>query len=190
MVFSLIKLLLPLLTISENVENLLGVNGPLTFNKTEFNLSLSGKPEKNMVLHVYLPKGEDLDNYNQKTTLILLNSKKDIDGVIKDKIKDLAQRQKLDFNCTYSVQEMVEGKESMIEYVQTESDGKKLSEAEYSLSRVKWLSENDNGNYILIYTYTWRTYDAEAQDMIKNIKSYRTDFLNELSKKELPEVKY
>ena len=73
----------------KNIDDLIGVKGPLVFNKTEFQLSLSGQPEKNLTLHVYLPKGEDLDTYNQKVSLIVLDTKKDVDGVIKAKLKDL-----------------------------------------------------------------------------------------------------
>lgn len=189
MVLSFIGLLIHLALFQENLEDLLGVKGPLQFNKTDFHLYLSGRPEKNMTLHVYLPKGEDLDNYNQKLSLTLLNTKKDVVGVIKDKIKALAARQKTDFNCKFSSRDLVEGKETIIDYTQSESDGKKLSEAEINVSRVKWLSDHDNGSYILVYTYSWRTYDAEAVDMIKNINSYKVEFLQEISQKEVPQVK-
>lgn len=189
MILSFISLILGLFSFQENVNDLLGVAGPLQFNKSDFHLHLSGKPEKNMTLHVYLPKGEDLDNYNQKLSLIVLNTKKDVDGVIKDKLKDLATRKKTDFNCTFSNQDLVEGKESIVEFIQTEVNGKNLSEAEFNISRVKWLTDTDNGNYILIYTYSWRTYEAEAVDMVKNINTYKADFIQEISKKEMPEIK-
>ena len=189
MILSFISLIFSFFSLQENVNDLLGVTGPLQFNKSDFHLYLSGHPEKKMTLHVYLPKGEDLDNYNQKLSLIVLDTRKDVNGVIKDKLKDLATRQKTDFNCTYSNLDLEEGKESIVEYLQTEGSGKKLSEAEFNISRVKWLSDNDNGNYILIYTYSWRTYEAEAVDMVKNINTYKTEFIQEISKKELPEIK-
>lgn len=189
MILSFISIILGLFSFQENVNDLLGVAGPLQFNKSDFHLYLSGQPEKNMTLHVYLPKGEDLDNYNQKVSLIVLNTKKDVDGVIKDKLKDLAIRKKTDFNCTYSNLDLVEGKESIVEFIQTEVNGRKLSEAEFNISRVKWLTDTDHGNYILIYTYSWRTYDDEAVDMVKNINTYKADFIQEISKKELPEIK-
>jgi hypothetical protein len=189
MILYFISFLATFFNFQGDVDDLLGVKGPLQFNKSDFNLYLSGQPEKNMTLHVYLPKGEDLDNYNQKMSLIVLNTKKDVDGVIKDKLKELATHKKTDFNCSYSNSDLVEGKESIVEYLKSESNGKKLSEAEYTISRVKWLSDNDQGNYILIYTYSWRTYEAEAVDMIKNLKSYKADFIQEMSKLELPVVK-
>ena len=109
--------------------------------------------------------------------------------MIKDKLKDLVTRKKTDFNCTFSNQDLVEGKESIVEFLQTEVNGKNLSEAEFNISRVKWLTDTDNGNYILIYTYSWRTYEAEAVDMVKNINTYKADFIQEISKKEMPEIK-
>lgn len=189
MILSFVGIVLNFLGFYQNVDDLLGVKGPLSFNKTEFHLALSGHPEKGMSLHTYLPKGEDLDNYNQKISLIVLYTKKDINGVIKSKLKDLATRQKTDFNCTYSTHDILEGKETIVEYVQTEGKDKKLSEAELNISRLKWLSDSDDGNFILIYTYSWRTYDDEAVDMIKNIKTYKSDFVQELSKKEMPSVR-
>jgi hypothetical protein len=189
MILSFISIILGLFSFQENVNDLLGVKGPLQFNKSDFQLYLSGQPEKNMTLQVYLPKGEDLDNYNQKLSLIVLNTNKDVDGVIKDKLKGLATRKKTDLNCNYSVTDVNDGKESIVEFIQTEGSGKKLSEAEFNISRVKMLSSNDKGNYLLIYTYSWRTYEAEAVDMVKNIATYKSDFILELSKKEMPEVK-
>jgi hypothetical protein len=189
MLLTFVSFLISILGSYENIDDLIGVKGPLVFNKTEFQLSLSGQPEKNLTLHVYLPKGEDLDTYNQKVSLIVLDTKKDVDGVIKAKIKDLVARQKTDFNCTYSAIDLVEGKEMLVEYIQTEMNGKKLSEAEFHISRVKWLTDHNNGSYMLIYTYSWRTYDEEATDMIKNIQTYKTEFIQELSKKEMPEVR-
>ena len=41
----------------------------------------------------------------------------------------------------------------------------------------------------MIMTYSWRTYEGEALDMIKNLSNYKTEFIQEMSKKELPEVK-
>jgi len=189
MVLSFLSIFLQLFHSTENTTDLLGVQGPLQFNKTEFQLSLSGKPEKNMTIHIYLPKGEDLDNYNQKLSLLVINTKKDVDGVVKAKLKELTERQKLDFNCKFSANDLVEGKEMLVEYIQSETNGKSLSEAEYSVSRIKWLTDSDDGNYIMIMTYSWRTYEAEAVDMIKNLSTYKTEFIQEMSKKELPEVK-
>jgi len=189
MTLSFISLLLHLLATEENTTDLMGVKGPLQFNKSDFHLALSGQPEMNMTMQVYLPKGEDIDNYNQKLSLLVLNTKKDVDGVVKAKLKDLTTRQKLDFNCKYSAIDLVEGKEMLVEYIQSETDGKKLSEAEYNVSRVIWLSESDAGNYILIMTYSWRTYNEEAVDMVKSLDTYKQEFIQEMSKKELPEVK-
>jgi hypothetical protein len=189
MLLSFLSILLHLFHTSENTTDLLGVPGPLQFNKTEFHLALSGKPEKNMTMHMYLPKGENLDNYNQKLSLLVINTKKDVDGVIKAKMKELTARQKLDFNCKFSTNELADGKEMLVEYIQSETNGKSLSEAEYSVSRVKWLTESEDGNYIMILTYSWRTYEEEAVDMIKNLNTYKTEFIQEMSKKELPEIK-
>lgn len=189
MLLTILSFLIKCLGFQSNIDDLIGVKGPLQFNKTEFHLSLSGQPEKNMTLHVYLPKGEDLDNYNQKLSLIVLNTKKDVDGVVKAKLNDLATRKKLDFNCNYSTQDIVEGKDVLVEYIQTETNNKKLSEAEFNISRVKWLTDHDNGSYLLIYTYSWRTYDEEAVDMLKNIQTYKLEFIQELGKKEMPDVR-
>lgn len=189
MLLTILSFLIKCLGFQSNIDDLIGVKGPLQFNKTEFHLSLSGQPEKNMALHVYLPKGEDLDNYNQKLSLIVLNTKKDVDGVVKAKLNDLATRKKLDFNCIYSTQDIAEGKDVLVEYVQTETNNKKLSEAEFNISRVKWLTDHDNGSYLLIYTYSWRTYDEEAIDMLKNIQTYKLEFIQELGKKEMPDVR-
>ena len=95
--------------------------------------------------------------------------------------------------CTLDVYkrqvDIVDGKDVLVEFIQSETINKKLSEAEFNISRVKWLTDNDNGNYILIYTYSWRTYEEEAVDMINNIETYKTDFIQELSKKELPDIR-
>jgi len=41
----------------------------------------------------------------------------------------------------------------------------------------------------LIFTRSWRTYEEETVDIIKNLNTYKTEFIQEMSKKELPEIK-
>ena len=41
----------------------------------------------------------------------------------------------------------------------------------------------------MIFTRSWRTYEEETLDIIKNLNTYKTEFIQEMSKKELPEIK-
>lgn len=172
-----------------DVADLIGVKGPIHFHKTEFELALSGNPDNGMYLHVYLPKGENIETYNQKMSILVIKSNKDINEIIKSKLKDLALRKKKDFNCQYSNNELIEGKEFLVEAITTESNDKSVSEAEYTLSRVTHLESTDTEHTILIYSYSWRTYDSESQDLLKNIHSFKQDYIEEISKATLPVVK-
>lgn len=171
-----------------NVENILGVNGPLTFNKTKFELALSGTPDKNLYLHAYLPNGEAIETYNQKMSLLLIETDTELEEIVTSKIKDLAEYKKKDRNAQYSSREIKNGAEYIVEYTKCDYNGPKINLVEYNVSKVKRINTNGGKKAILIYTYSWRSYDEETTQFLNSLKEFKEDFILEMSSTEMPSV--
>ena len=77
----------------------IGVKGPLTFNKTSFNLSWTDKPNDTYFIQEYLPKDEKAENFNQMLTLHLFDKDIKVKNAVKQKIQELDTRKKTDPTC-------------------------------------------------------------------------------------------
>ena len=67
-------------------QNVLGVAESIKFAKTEFKLALSGVPENGMYMHIYLPEGEDVVNYNEKLSLMVIQTDTTASQIVRKKI--------------------------------------------------------------------------------------------------------
>lgn len=187
---SLILSIFTFLNFGEETTDLLGVKGPIKFHNTDFVLSLSGQPDNNMLLHVYLPKGEDLEIYNQRISLLVIHTEDNINKVVKKKLNELTQRQKQDYNCKFEAKELKEDSEFLIESVVSESNNGAISEAEYTVTRVKAFTTTESKGAILIYSYSWRTYEDEAKQMLNNLAELKKVYLQAMMTSEIPKVKF
>lgn len=171
-----------------SVENILGVEGPLVFNKTSFELNLSGHPDNNMYLQAYLPKNESIESYNQKLSLLLIETDTEIEEVISSKIKELSDYKKKDHNALFSSREIKNGAEYIVEFTKCDYSGVKVNLVEYNVSRIKRINTNGGKKAILIYTYSWRSYDEETTLFLATLKNFKEEFIAEMTTKEIPSV--
>jgi hypothetical protein len=115
----------------------IGIKGPLEFNKENFNLSWSEKPNENYFVQEYLPKGELTDSYNQMLTIHLFITDLDTKEAVQKKLNELETRKKTDPVCNYSVNESPDGKEFMVDFLMGESKGDKMTIAEFNVYHYK-----------------------------------------------------
>lgn len=81
----------------------IGVKGPLTFDKTAFNLAWSSNLNKGYYIQEYLPKGEKVESFNQILSIQLLEADISINNVASQKLRELNERKKTDPICNYQV---------------------------------------------------------------------------------------
>ena len=166
----------------------LGVKGPLTFNKTSFNLSWTDKPNNTYFIQEYLPKDEKSESFNQMLTLHLFDKDIKVKNAVKQKMQELDTRKKTDPTCNYQVTESPDGKEFMVDFLLGESKGDKMTIIEFNIYHYKQVELGDKKKGILVYAYSKRAYGDDITPFLKNLRKDRTDLLNVMIGSEMPTV--
>jgi len=170
-----------------SADDMIGVKGPLIFNKVSFELHTIERPEPNVYIQMYFPKNESFENYNQMLTLYVLDTALEIDKSTSRKIKELKERKKSDLKCFYNITEDKDGKYFIIDYLTTEMSNDKMTSAEYNVFKYQTIKIGSR-DAILIYAYSWKSYDEEVGQFINTIPDFREDFVNEMIKKPTPQI--
>lgn len=175
-------------TINENPIDRMGVKGPLKFNKNSFNLAWSDKPNDFYYIQEYLPKGENVEHFNQMLTIHLFDKDIKIADAVGQKINELKERKKTDATCNYEVNESPDGKEFMVDFVVSETKGEEITIAEFNIYRFKEINLGSKKG-ILVYTYTRRSYGEKTTEFFTNLGADRMESLNAMISSEMPTIK-
>ena len=182
-------ILLSFTNVKDEPLDRIGIKGPLEFNKENYKLSWSAKPNENYYVQEYLPKGETTERYNQMLTIHLFITNLDTKEAVEKKVNELETRKKTDPICNYSVNESPDGKEFMVDFLMGESKGDEMTVAEFNVYYYKKIALDNSKNGIIVYSYTKRSYGEEITKFLKNLGKDRTNFLNQMISTEIPTVK-
>lgn len=185
---ALAALLFSMTTVTENPIDRLGVKGPLVFNKTNFNLSWTDKPNENYFIQEYLPEGEKADSFNQMLTIHLFNTDVSTKEAVAQKIEELNARKKTDAVCNYKVNESPDGKEFIIDFLLGESKNDRMTIVEFNVYRYKQIEISKNSKAVVVYAYSKRSYGDGITEFFGTLKQDRVSFLNQMISADLPAV--
>jgi hypothetical protein len=185
---ALATLLFSMTTVTENPIDRLGVKGPLVFNKTNFNLSWTDKPNESYFIQEYLPEGEKADSFNQMLTIHLFNTDVSTKEAVAQKIEELNARKKTDAVCNYKVNESPDGKEFIIDFLLGESKNDRMTIVEFNVYRYKQIEISKNSKAVVVYAYSKRSYGDGITEFFKTLKQDRISFLNQMISADLPAV--
>ena len=175
--------------ISSTPVDRLDVAGPLTFNKTDFNLAWTDKPRDTYYIQEYVPTGEKVENFNQMLTIHLFDTDTKLKNAVQQKVAELKERKKTDPTCNYQVNESPDGKEFLVDFLLGESKDDKMTIAEFNIYRYKQVDLGSNKKGILVYAYSKRAYGDDITPFYGNLGSDRTKLLNEMIASEMPGIK-
>lgn len=169
----------------------IGVEGPLSFNNTGFNLAWSDKARDNYYIQEYLPAGEQLESFNQMMTLHVFLIDMSIDDAVQIKLNELDTRSKTDAVCKGSVAETAssDGKEILLDFLLSETQKDTPEIVEYNVYRYIPVNIGDGENGILIYAYTKRAYGKDAEGFLETINKERRNIVEQMGNTEVPKVK-
>jgi hypothetical protein len=182
-------LFLSFTSIEESIIDRIGVKGPLTFDKIDFKLAWTDKPNEKYYIQEYLPGGETIEAFNQMLTIHLFVTEDKLKDAVKQKTKELTQRKKTDPVCNYLVTESPDGKEFIVDFLLGESRDDKMTIVEFNVYRYKQIDLGQNKKGILVYTYSERAYDDKITPFLESLEDNRTKHLNQMIETEIPSVK-
>ena len=171
------------------VTNYLSVEGPLRFNKTNFNLKWTDKPNEKYYIQEYLPKGENLNDFNQMLTIHLFDTDIKLKDAVSQKIKELDKRKKTDAVCNYQVTESPDGKEFIVDFLLGESKDDEMTIVEFNIYHYRQIELGKKHKAIAVYAYSKRSYGDDITEFFKTLKDERTTHLNEMIPLQKPSIK-
>ena len=169
--------------------NRLGVAGPLTFDKTVFNLAWSGKPSATYYVQEYLPSGEKLASFQRMLALHLFDKDADVKDVVNLKINELEARKQTDAICHYEVTASPDEKEIIVDFLLSQNIGYSQAIAEFNVYRYKKVDLGAGKPGVLLYAYSKRSYGAAINDFLKTLAPVRTAAIAAMITTKVPAVK-
>lgn len=166
----------------------IGVKGPLTFDKTTFNLVWTDKPSGNYYVQEYLPESESVDHFNQMISIFLFVGDVKIDDAVQQKIQELETRKKTDETCNYMVNQNPETKEYVIDFIVGQAKGNFMEMQEFNIYRYKQIELSYGKKAIFVYSYSKRAYGNDITPFLKHLPKNRMAYLKTMIQVEMPTV--
>ncbi|WP_046245495.1 hypothetical protein [Hymenobacter terrenus] len=167
----------------------IGVKGPLTFNKTTFDLTWSDKPNATYSIQEYLPQGETAERFNQMLTLHLFAQDTPLKSAVNQKLQELETRKQTDPTCNYQVTEGPGGKEFIVDFLLGVNTTEVSTIVEFNIYRYKQVDLGKQKQGIVIYAYTKRAYGDQVTPFLKNLRQDRPALLNKMITAPIPTLK-
>jgi len=175
-------------TVKSQVIERIGLKGPIDFNKTEFNLAWSQKPNANYFVQEYVPKNETVEKFNELITVNVFVLNTTVENAVQQKINELIKRKETDKVCNFNVIESPDGKESILDCLLSVEKNGDLDIVEFIIYRYKQIELENHQKALLIYSYSKRSYDKNIMKFLKGLSTEREHLLNVMISKEMPEI--
>lgn len=174
--------------LANNPIDRIGVQGPLKFNNTNFNLTWTAKPNDKYYIQEYLPNGEKLENFNQMLTIHLFDTDITPRLAVEQKIKELTERKKTDAICNYQVIESPDETEFIIDFLLGESKDNQMTVVEFIVYRYKQIQIDEKKTALIVYAFSKRGYGENITVFFQTLKDDRVKYLNEMISIEIPTI--
>jgi hypothetical protein len=171
------------------VNDKLGVKGPIKYNNTLFHLSFADKSNGNYYVQEYLPAGDKVESFHNMMSIFLLVDTLSVRNAVKAKADELEKRKKEDPVCRYELNESPDGKEIMVDFVLAQAKGDKVAVVEFNIYRYKQIILADGKKALIIYAYSKRGYSDGITAFFDDLKENRIRYLNGMITADMPDIK-
>ena len=167
---------------AQEVVDKIGVPGPIEFNETEFFLSWN-KVSKILYTQQYLPRDESIEKFNQVINYNFFDKDIDLEQAVKQKVASVQKAGEKDKYAEVNVSESPDGKEYIVDYMQSQTPEKGDSFIEYNVYRFKKIEGTKK--QFLILSYSKRMY-GDLKSASKLLQKQRDNLLTQLIEYAIP----
>jgi len=171
-------------------QNLLGVQGPILFEKTSFSLSWSSHPSATYYKHEYLAKGVNPEHYKEMFMIeFLADEGASPKKMALEKIGSTKDRKKIDpYAFSESLKQDKSGNDVLINFIQSNANGKAASIVEWNTYRYIKTTSKDGKKGLLLLAISRRGYGKSIPTFLSSIKSRKNTTATALAKYKIPEI--
>ncbi|RTL59380.1 MAG: hypothetical protein EKK37_12680 [Sphingobacteriales bacterium] len=175
----------------DEVKDYLNVPGPLTFDKTDYNLTWSSHPSDIYYMQEYIPKGDNIDKFKNMVLLnVIASDSLKLEAVVALKLAELTKLQKENPVIQFKSYDNSNTGEHIIDFLLSanEPDGKHLSFVERNVYRYKYFVDKSGQKGILLFGVSTRAYGHDIYKFFSDLKEHRTEIIPKVGDFSVPEI--
>lgn len=171
----------------DQITDLLSIPGPIELDGTEFFLNWSKQPSKTLFRQQYLPRDENIADYNQLLDFSFFNKEIEMELAVRQKVEMVQQRAEKDKFAKVNVTESPDGKEFIVDYFISETPPKGNSFVEYNVYRFKQFEVGKQKSFLML-SYAKRLY-GDLKSSAKSLAKDRDHLMATMIEYKIPEIK-
>lgn len=175
---------------SKPATDYLGVAGPVSFQKKDYNLAWSSHPSTVYYKQEYLIKGDNVDRFKTMLLLEAVTGVATLKNVVTAKVTELKALKEKNPVVQYETFNNAKTGEYMIDFLLTAAapDGS-ISIVERNVYRYKTFTDKKGATGILLFGVSERAYDADVQPFLLRLKKEKAVLVNAAGAMAWPAVK-
>ena len=166
--------------------DLLSIPNPLEYDGTEFFLARAKQRSKTLFQQQYIPKDEQLENFNQIIDFSFFNKEIDMELAVRQKVESVQSR-KDDKFAKVNVTESPDGTEYIVDFYISEVPEKGDSFIEYDIYRFKKFDNGTQKSFLML-NYAKRIY-GDLKSAAKLLAKQRDQLMTGMIEYQIPEIK-
>ena len=166
--------------------DLLSIPNPLEYDGTEFFLARAKQRSKTLFQQQYIPKDEQLENFNQIIDFSFFNKEIEMELAVRQKVESVQSR-KDDKFAKVNVTESPDGTEYIVDFYISEAPEKGNSFIEYDIYRFKKFDNGTQKSFLML-NYAKRIY-GDLKSAAKLLAKQRDQLMTGMIEYKIPEIK-
>lgn len=166
--------------------DLLSIPNPLEYDGTEFFLARAKQRSKTLFQQQYIPKDEQLENFNQIIDFSFFNKEIEMELAVRQKVESVQSR-KDDKFAKVNVTESPDGTEYIVDFYISEAPEKGDSFVEYNIYRFKKFDNGTQKSFLML-NYAKRIY-GDLKSAAKLLAKQRDQLMTGMIEYKIPEIK-
>lgn len=166
--------------------DLLSIPNPVEYDGTEFFLARAKQRSKTLFQQQYIPKDEQLENFNQIIDFSFFNKEIEMELAVRQKV-ELVQSRKDDKFAKVNVTESPDGTEYIVDFYISEAPEKGDSFIEYDIYRFKKFDNGTQKSFLML-NYAKRIY-GDLKSAAKLLAKQRDQLMTGMIEYKIPEIK-
>ena len=166
--------------------DLLSIPNPVEYDGTELFLARAKQRSKTLFQQQYIPKDEQLENFNQIIDFSFFNKEIEMELAVRQKVESVQSR-KDDKFAKVNVTESPDGTEYIVDFYISEAPEKGDSFVEYDIYRFKKFDNGTQKSFLML-NYAKRIY-GDLKSAAKLLAKQRDQLMTGMIEYKIPEIK-
>ncbi|GAB3542661.1 hypothetical protein [Spirosoma fluminis] len=173
----------------KNFVNYLGIKGPITVQKTAYQLAWSAHPDASLYKQEYLAAGDGFPTYKSMVTVDFVVTEATVDQVVSAKIRELENLKRTYPIVQAEVFNNAATGEKMIDcLIGNTGSNQQTNLIERDVYRYKLVEAKSGQRGILLLAVSIRKYGNDVTPFLTRLKSDKPILVNEVAKLSIPEI--